>query len=314
MLVLASLPVDLCVELDTLPRGGGTLTPASSVGLELGGGCNVAIVAARLGLDVAVLGEIGEDRFGQLVLDELRAEGVDTAGVIVSRSAATPLVLALVDSGAEPAYIYLRDATGPRALSAAWQESIRGASELFVGGWSDHAAMSRILLDALALARAAGVPGYFDPGPGNPDVDEGWHLEAAAQAAVVLATMSEAARLTGLDTPERAARALLGAHTNIVIIKQGAQGCTICTADELVQVPALEVAVVDTSGAGDSLAAAVVAGVRAGLEPRALGQLANAAGAAAVSRAGAGRRLPARAEVVAMLGAAAPELVAALGW
>ncbi|MGH2619258.1 MAG: carbohydrate kinase family protein, partial [Anaerolineales bacterium] len=112
---------------------------------------------------------------------------------------------------------------------------------------------------------------------------------------------SEAERLTGQSDPTRAAQALRGLGPAMVVVKRGSRGCLVCTMDGVLDQPAIAVPVVDTTGAGDSLDAAVVYGYLAGLEVRSLAVLANAAGAAKVQKRGTGRSVPTLSEIRAEL-------------
>jgi len=117
------------------------------------------------------------------------------------------------------------------------------------------------------VARAAGVPSFFDPGPGNPKIDNAWHSEAAALATVVLATEDEARRLSGEADPVNSSRVLLGRGAQLAVIKRGMAGAFLLTADALHIAPGLPVVARDATGAGDSLAAAIIYGYLRQFEP-----------------------------------------------
>nr|MBP6787919.1 carbohydrate kinase family protein [Promineifilum sp.] len=158
-----------------------------------------------------------------------------------------------------------------------------------------------IVLAALRVASEAGVPSFFDPGPGNPKIDNTWHSEAAALATVLLATEDEARRLSGEADPVNSARVLLARGSRLVIIKRGMAGCFLLTADDLHIAPGLPVVAKDATGAGDSLAAAVIYGYLHHFPLHALGDLGNATGAAKVLKLGTGHNMPTVAEVNEML-------------
>ena len=87
----------------------------------------------------------------------------------------------------------------------------------------------------------------------------------------------------------------------LVIVKLGADGCRVHRGAESVELSAVPVPVVDTTGAGDSLDAAVIYGYLSGMELQSLAVLANAAGAAKVQKRGTGRNVPTLAEIRAVL-------------
>jgi sugar/nucleoside kinase (ribokinase family) len=271
------------------------------MGVGPGGATNVAIAAARFGLDVQCLGEIGDDHFGEIIREALAVEGIDTSGVVETPGGRTPVAAVLVDARSEPAYLGYGGKLEVMALPDAWRGRIAGAQALFADGWAEHEGVPGIVLEAFRHARASGVPVFFDPGPGNPALDNGWHNEAVALASVVLANEDEARRLTGAKDPVAAARALLAAGPQLVVLKRGVAGCVLLSADALELSPGFAVEPLDATGAGDSVAGATIYGFLRGLDLPALGTLANATGAAKVLKLGTGSSMPTRSEVAAML-------------
>lgn len=312
IVVLGDLIADFSLRIPAFPVQAGDLTRADYLGLGPGGATNVAIMAARLGLDVSCLGEVGEDRFGRVVLEGLHQEGIDTSRVVVSAEAETPVAGVIVDSQGEPAYLGYRGQLTIKELKSDWGDLIAQAQGLFVDGWEDQPFEHKIILAGLQAARAAEVPTFFDPGPGNPEFDLDWHRQAAELADVILATEAEASRLTGLPDPLASAKALLGLGPELVVVKRGVAGCLLLTPEATEIAPGLPVEVRDATGAGDSLAAAVIYGWLAGLDLETLGALANATGAAKVRKLGTGHNVPTRQEVQSMLEQFEPEARAVL--
>lgn len=312
IVVLGDLIADFSLRIPAFPVQAGDLTRADYLGLGPGGATNVAIMAARLGLDVSCLGEVGEDRFGRVVLEGLHQEGIDTSRVVVSAEAETPVAGVIVDSQGEPAYLGYRGRLTIKELKSDWGDLIAQAEGLFVDGWEDQPFEHKIILAGLRAARAAEVPTFFDPGPGNPEFDLDWHRQAAELADVILATEAEASRLTGLPDPLASAKALLGLGPELVVVKRGVAGCLLLTPEATEIAPGLPVEVRDATGAGDSLAAAVIYGWLAGLDLETLGALANATGAAKVRKLGTGHNVPTRQEVQSMLEEFEPEARAVL--
>lgn len=301
IIILGDILADYAIRVEKLSIQPKDLQRVSYLALGPGGACNVAIMAAHLGLSVQTLGEVGRDLFGEIVLEGLAAEGIDISGVVVSPEARTPVANVLVDERGEPAYLGYPGSLQVMSLPDVWRPSIQSAEALFADGWAEHDGVPLMVLDALRLAREAGVPTFFDPGPGNPKVDNAWHVDAAALATVLLATEEEAHRLSGEDDPVNSARTMLARGSELVVIKRGMAGCFLLTAADLHIAPGLPVIARDATGAGDSLAAAVIYGYlnRFGLQE--LGDLGNATGAAKVLKLGTGHNMPTVAEVDAML-------------
>ncbi len=301
IIVLGDILADYAIRVERLQIHPKDLQRVSYLGLGPGGACNVAIMASHLGLTVCAMGEVGGDLFGEIVLEGLAAEGVDVSRVIVTPEARTPVANVLVDEEGEPAYLGFPGSLQVMSMPAAWAEEIAGAEALYADGWVDQPGEADIILAGLRVAHETGVPSFFDPGPGNPKVNNEWHVTAAGLATVVLATEEEARRLSGEADPVNSARVLLSRGSELVVIKRGMAGCFLLTAEDLHIAPGLPVVAIDATGAGDSLAAAIIYGYLNGLALEALGDVANATGAAKVLKLGTGHNMPTVAEVNAML-------------
>ncbi len=301
VIILCDLIADLALHIESFPVNATDLKKLTYVELGPGGACNAAIMARRLGLPVLCLGEVGEDRFGAAVLRGLAAERIDTSRVIVDAAVRTPVAGVLVDPAAEPAYLGYPGTLRLADMPDSWQPVLRGAGAVYADGWAEHAGGAALILAAFRIAQEAGIPTFFDPGPGNPALDNAWHLAAAALATVVLVNADEAERLTGSADPAAAAQALLVNGAALAVVKRGADGCLLARGQEVVSAPAYPVAVVDATGAGDSVAGAVIYGWLKGLGLPILGKLANATGAAKVQKRGTGHNVPTRGEVRAVL-------------
>ena len=289
--------MDLSLRIAQFPVRAEDMQLLEGLDLGPGGAANVAIVAARLGLEVGCMGEIGDDLFGKVLLDGLRREAIDTTLVQVTLSGRTPVAGVLTDALGEPAYLGFPGQLTLAHLVPAWRDAIRRAEALFADGWIDAGSGADLVLEGLLAARAADVPTFFDPGPGNPRHPADWRRLAAELATVVLGTESQIAALyDGLEAREVAGR-LLAANARLVVIKRGAQGSLLLQPNRSLEAPAFPVQLVDATGAGDSLDAAVLFGVLRGLELPDLADLGNAAGAAKVGKWGTGHNLPTLAEI-----------------
>ena len=301
VIILGDILADYAIRVEQLEIQPKDLQRVSYLALGPGGACNVAIMAAHLGLAACTLGEVGGDLFGEIVLEGLAAEGVDVSRVIVTPDAQTPVANVLVDERGEPAYLGFPGSLKVMSLPPEWPPLIAAAEALYADGWVDQPGQAVVILDALRAARDAGVPSFFDPGPGNPKIDNSWHVEAAGLATVLLATEEEARRLSGEADPVNSARVLLSRGCRLVVIKRGMAGCFLLTADDLHIAPGLPVVARDATGAGDSLAAAIMYGYLHRFDLQALGDLGNATGAAKVLKLGTGHNMPTVAEVNTML-------------
>ncbi|WP_159340391.1 MULTISPECIES: sugar kinase [Leclercia] len=270
---------------------------------------NVATGLARLGLKVSWVSRVGNDSFGQFVLDTLKKEGIETAGVTIDDRYPTGFQLkSKVTDGTDPIVEYFRKGSAASHLSVEDFNPIgfTAARHLHLSGVAAAlSASSYALLDHAAGAmKAAGKTLSFDPNL-RPVL---WKSEAemveklnhlAFQANWVLPGLKEGLILTGENTPEGIADFYLNRGVKAVILKTGADGAWYKTADgEQGAVAAVKVEnVVDTVGAGDGFAVGVVSAL---LEGKTLHQAVtrgNVIGSLAIQVQGDSEGLPTRAQL-----------------
>ena len=299
--VLGDLIADFSLRIPAFPVQAGDMTHVNYMELGPGGATNVAIMLRRFGEQVACLGEIGGDEFGEIVREGLQQEGVDTSAIVVTAEGETPVAGVVVDKAGEPAYLGYRGQLAIRSLTPEWKTTIAASKAFFADGWADHEDVPRIILAGLKAARQAGARTFFDPGPGNPQYDLDWHIDALKHVDVLLATEAEANRLTGLSDPLNAALALLDQGPGLIVVKRGVAGCVLFSNDGVQIAPGFPVEARDATGAGDSLDAAVIHGCLREMDLEDLGTIANATGAAKVQKLGTGHNMPTLQEVRTVL-------------
>ncbi|MDK4744419.1 sugar kinase [Leclercia adecarboxylata] len=267
---------------------------------------NVATGLARLGLKVGWVSRVGNDSFGQFVLDTLKKEGIETAGVTLDGRYPTGFQLkSKVTDGTDPIVEYFRKGSAASHLSVEDFNPVwfTAARHLHLSGVAAALSPSSYaLLDHAAGAmKAAGKTISFDPNL-RPVL---WKSEAemveklnhlAFQADWVLPGVKEGQILTGEKTPEGIADFYLNRGVKAVILKTGADGAWFKTADgEQGAVAAVKVEnVVDTVGAGDGFAVGVVSAL---LEGKTLHQAitrGNIIGSLAIQVQGDSEGLPTR--------------------
>lgn len=309
VIVLGDLIADLAIHIPAFPIHAQDLKPISYLEIGPGGATNIAIMAARFGLRVECLGEVGRDAFGEIVLSGLKREGVGTTQVVITKESKTPVAGVLVDKQREPAYLgYLGNLT-VRELANVWRAQIELAEALFADGWVEIPEMPQMILDAFRVAKTAGAKIFFDPGPGNPAFDLNWHVQAAALATVLLVNEEEAKRLANLDDALAAAKFLIGKGSELVVLKRGARGMILLTAQAQVEIDGFKVEPRDFTGAGDSTTGAILYGYLNRWDLQTLAVVANATGASKVQKLGTGHNMPTLAEIRATLEKFAPMYV-----
>jgi 2-dehydro-3-deoxygluconokinase len=278
----------------------GPFARGSSMQLSVAGAeSNTAIAVRRLGVPATWIGQVGADSLGDLILRELRAEGVDVQAV---RDPQRPTALLLAErrtAARQRIWYYRRDAAGA-GLSPADVSSVdwSGAGLVHLTGITAclGPGPAAAATAAAARAKAEGLEVSVDLNHRFALADETAFAEAvrplAAAADIVFATAAEAAVLTGRTGLEEMAADLLAAGPSIVVIKLGADGSLLLTKDDMVRQPGIPTVVADPVGAGDAFAGGFLAGRLRGGDPAACLRQAAQVAAVAVATEGDWEGLP----------------------
>lgn len=298
ILVLGSVNRDLIVHAPRLPLPGETLR-GQRFGSCLGGkGANQAVAAARLGARVALAARVGLLENGAAMVEQLRAEGVDTRAVAQPADEVPGVALIVVGAeDAENQIVTVAGSNGVLPLAQVEALSLQGLRWLVAQQELPLESVAR----AFERARALGVKTLLNAAPYRPGCEA---LLPLVDLLVVNALEAQALVTTlggGVAEPEALAKALRARGPGAVLVSLGAEGLCWVDGDGARRVPARPVKAVDTVGAGDTLVGALVTALAEG-QPidRALA-FAQAAAALAVSRAGVQDAMPRRAEVEPLL-------------
>jgi ribokinase len=299
--VLGSLNADLVIQADRLPTAGETLHGRDLSIYPGGKGANQAYAAARLGAKVAMFGAVGQDVFGDLLLESLKNSGVDLGGVVRSERATGSASITVLPNG-ENAILLSPGANA--SVSATWVEGLAtklSADQLVLCQLEVPFAAVEALLK---ISSEKGARGILDPAPAIELSSETLRLAEIvtpnqAECAVLLNRESQQPRTfeEGLE----ACRSLHERGVRIAIVKMGALGCVVSDGIESFTVEAYPVDAVDTTAAGDTFNAGLAAALATGSTLREAVEFGNAAAALSVTRPGAQSSAPSREEVERLL-------------
>ena len=255
-----------------------------------GSAANTAVGLARLGCKVGFIGKVGCDREGDLLIQDFCSEGVNTAGVVRSEQGKSGSVLGFVDKkGARALYVD----SGVNDTIAFKEVKVGYASQAqflhltsFVGEKSLQA--QKKLLDAIPDS----VKISFDPGVLY--ARKGFaNLEPIIRKTYVLMpNVIELAFLTGEINYRKSADIMVGRGVKIVAVKLGGDGCYVTDGHERHLIEALNVKVVDTTGAGDAFCAGFLYGLLNDKSLHECGRLGNFVASRCVMKMGARAGLP----------------------
>jgi 2-dehydro-3-deoxygluconokinase len=291
-----------------VPSRPGRLRHAGSLELKIGGAeSNLAIALSRLGLSVGWAGFLGDDEPGQLVLDRIRAEGVDTSRVRRLKEHPTGLYLREQVGAQTRVYYYRRGSAASKMSSESFDPEYLGTARL-VHLTGITAALSAECRDfalwAAREARKSETWVSFDVNYRSklwgPEEARAFTEEILPEVHLLLVGDEEARALWGRDD-EGFVRELAERGPEEVVLKKGGEGSLALVEGEILEHPAFEVAEVDPVGAGDAFAAGYLAGCLWGLPAGERLRVANAMGAMSVATLGDYEGLPDRDELRAFL-------------
>lgn len=262
-------------------------------------GSSVAITAcglARLGTSTGLVGVIGDDAFGDFMLRQLHQRGVATHLVrtVAGGRTGSSVILVRRDDSGDRQILTDPGVMGDLRAHDLPLHQIGGAQHLHIGSWFLHTGAVADFPQLLANVRTRGMSTSVDP---NDDPDQEWdaHLREALPFVDVFFCNESEARGVAVASggPVTGTRDDAAGHIlhllspgGTVVLKCGPEGAYAYTADDTVHVQAPSADVIDTVGAGDSLAAGFLHARLAGADTAAALRLAVAAGTLSTRRSG----------------------------
>jgi ribokinase len=302
IVVVGSLNADLVVGVSRFPAPGETLSGSRFDVFPGGKGGNQAAAAARLGGRVAMAGQVGADSQGEWLRQSLAGTGADVTMVSTDESVSSGVALITTNAEGQNTIVVVAGANGtfaPARLGPAIMR-LRAAQVVMLQLEIPIETVER----AAAEARSAGALVLLDPAPARAVPDQ-----LLALASVVTPNETELAVLAGRpattltdEEVETLARSLLSRGTAHVVVKLGARGARLVTADGSRHYAAPRVSAVDSTAAGDAFNGALAVLLAEGRRLEDAIPFACAAGAQSVTRPGAQPSMPTRVEVEALLG------------
>lgn len=259
----------------------GRLSLVKEMGIGLGGcAANTGLSLAKLGVDTAVMGKVGNDGLGRFVIGALQSGGIDTGGVVIDPDAATSGTMIMIDSQGERTFLHFIGANGTVKVDDVDME-LAGGSRIFhcagalVMPGFDGEPMAQVLKAAKARGATTSLDTVWDA-TGSWMATLGPCLE---HTQIFLPSLAEAQEITGRQNPADVTDALLDLGVEVIGLKMGPEGSYVATQDERVSVPAYTIDAVDGTGAGDAYVAGFLSARLDGWDLERTARFANAVGA-----------------------------------
>lgn len=291
--------MDFVVEVDKMPVIGETIL-GNDVTLVPGGkGANQAYALGKLGGNVQMIGAVGDDVYGRMLIDNLKSVGVGTSGIAALKKAPTGNAFITVD------------ALGDNMITVIPGANLKITKET-IDEYRDLIELSDIIIMQLEIplevvsytkdiAKVYGKTIILDPAPAVSNLpEEFWNGITYIKPNETELGILTGKEMSSVEELKEGARELLNKGVKGVIVTMGANGCLWVTKEQEIHYTANKVKTVDTTAAGDSFTAGFALGLSQGKKIEDAIQFGQKVSSIVVTRKGAQTSIPTIEEVEGM--------------
>ena len=289
ILVIGSLNMDLVINTDRMPQAGETIHGKGFAHFPGGKGANQASACARAGGNVKMLGKVGDDAYGDILLKNLSQDGVNING-IEREKISTGVAVITVFNG-ENSIILDKGANG--LVDRDYIDRHIDAID-----WADYIIMQyeipmETVVYVAQIVKSKGKTLIIDPAPMMEAPSELYRM-----ADIILPNETETAQLVGEGNDDEASvKKIYELGCKNVIMTLGKKGSIYYNGENMINQPAYKVKAIDTTGAGDCFTGSMVAALASDKTMEEALEFASKASAIAVGRRGAQPSFPWKSEV-----------------
>ena len=287
--VIGSLNMDLVVNVDTMPKPGQTIIGSNFKEVPGGKGANQAVAMARLNGNVSMIGKVGEDGFGQTLINSLKNDKVDTTYIQTSKGA-TGVALITVDKNAQNSIV-----VSPGANFEVKEDDIDNNIEAIKN--SDIVVLQletplNTIKYALNKAKELNKYTILNPAPAVKLDDEIIkNVDLLTPNETELEILSEM-KIENEDDIQKAAQIMIEKGVKELIVTLGSKGSLYINKEKSMFKKAYKVEAVDTTAAGDSYTGALAVALSQDKNIEDAMDFASKVGALSVLKEGAQSSLP----------------------
>lgn len=296
--VVGSLNVDTTMKIKRMPLPGETISTLGKSSAAGGKGANQAVSAARSGAQTFFVGEVGKDSGGEMMLNDLRENGIDVSGIRENAQVGTGSAAILLDEHGQNSILVYGGANQQLSIDDvnAAKKQIMEADFVVAQFETPQAATLR----AFELAKENRVTTILNPAPAQ-KIDPA----VLKLTDLIIPNETESQALTGIIITDETSMLMSAAKfaqmgVRNLIITVGAKGAFYCTQDGYNFIPAFKVNAVDTTAAGDTFIGALASQLKPDMSniEKAL-VYAQRASSLAVQKMGALPSIPTKQQVIA---------------
>lgn len=287
--VIGSMNMDFTMDVDHLPSKGETV-PAVRLRTSPGGkGLNQAVALARLGAEVLMVGAVGNDASGEVLLGNLPKDRIPDFSIKKVDDSTGNAFITVDSQGNNTIVVY------PGAnykLDIGWVESFKGEIES-----ADFVVLQmeipvETVIASIELAHNLKTKVVLNPAPALPLPDDVYTM-----VDLIIPNETELALLTGESNVLEGARKLLKKGAKAVVVTLGSEGCLYKDENKEISVEGFKVNAIDSTAAGDAFIGGLLAALGRYEDIGTAMKFANAVGAITVTRPGAQESIPTYEEV-----------------
>jgi len=270
-----------------------------------GTAAGTAIDMARLGLNVATIGAVGDDELGRWLTHKMETEGVDVSGLSIVDSAPTSATMLPIRPNGERPALHVKGANARLSLDHMDWDLIESADYVHFGGTCLLDELDgQPTAEILRRAQEAGAITSLDM-LGMPDADiDRLFGPVLPYLDYFLPNEDDILLVSGQKNQNDALAWLRDHGVGATVVSLGADGASYVPADETeVRVPAYDVDVVDTTGCGDAFSAGFIVGLAEGLEPAEAMEIGVASGSIVATGLGSDAGITTREDLSAFMAA-----------
>ena len=290
IIVIGDINIDVNLTIPAYPMPGHEAV-ATSIQMHTGGSAvNTAIALAKMDMDVGFIGRIGQDALADKVLSDLKSAGVDCSHVQVDPKVNTGLIFIAVTVDGERTMFGARGANAFTDSASIDPQYFLQCRWLHLSGYSFLSYhQHKTILAALELAEnSPHTRVSLDIGTEPALRARAQIMEVLPRIDVIFPNETELTLLGEGRSIDESLDFLLNGRISAIVTKRGFKGSILAVGNKRISLPAFNINVKDTTGAGDSFNAGVVLGRLVGLSWEASAALGNALGGWATAHEGAG--------------------------
>ena len=248
--VLGSINMDLVLSVEYMPKIGETVHANFLKKIPGGKGANQAVAARRLDCEVIMLGCVGNDENGKILLENLEKDGVITKYIKIDHAVPSGTALIMVDkSGNNTIAIYAGANNSLTCDDVILNRRLIETSKILIAQFETPIEPTKV---AFKIAKENGVLTILNPAPAR-EIPE----ELLKYCDIIIPNEIEAERITGITPNNNEAMIEIGEYfenkgVRFVILTLGNRGAAVIGKGKLNRIEAFPVEVVDTTAAGDS--------------------------------------------------------------